>query len=147
MSFFMQMAEEIQKPLEIGRPTSDVDLVTISIQCPHCREFGSFEVMARTVLVFHRSGEKTATGIEYIASVRVCPNATCKGLIFAITDGVGVLFTSYAMKLTDVQGSGGAKRHVAFRPSANPSRSVEFPDGLMPWESALPTDRRLRRRF
>jgi hypothetical protein len=145
MSFFMQMAEEIQKPLEIGRLTSDVDLVTISIQCPHCRELGLFEVMARTVLVFHRSGEKAATGIEYIASVRVCPNVTCKGLIFAITDGVGVLCTCYAMKLTDVHGSSGAKRHVAFRPSANPARSVEYLGGLIPCESAFPGDRRFRR--
>ena len=47
--------------------------------------------MDRTVLVFHRSGEKAATGIEYIASVRVCPNVSCKGLIFAITDGVAIL--------------------------------------------------------
>lgn len=146
MSSFMQMAEEIEKPLEIGRLKSDANLATISIQCPHCREFGFFEVMDRTVLVFHRSGEKAATGIEYIASVRVCPNVSCKGLIFAITDGVGILRTCYAMKLADVQGSSGAKRHVAFRPSANPSRSVEYPGGLIPCESVLPADRRLRRR-
>jgi len=129
MSFFKQVAEEIEEPLEIGRLSSDAGPAMISIQCPHCREFGSFEVMDRTILTFHRSNKKAAGEIEYIASIRVCPNITCKGLIFTITDGAGVLCTCYTMKLVDVRGASGARRDgasrtLAFQPSANSMRSV-----------------------
>jgi hypothetical protein len=129
MAFFKHVAEEIEQPLEIGRLSSDAGPAMISIQCPHCGEVGSFEFMDRTILTFHRSGKKAAGGIEYIASIRVCPNVTCKGLIFTITDGAGVLCTCYTMKLVDARGAsgarrGGASRTLAYRPSANSIRSV-----------------------
>ena len=110
MSSFKSLAEEIEKPFEIGRLSSDADLATISIRCPHCKQFGAFDVMDQTILTFQRSGKEGASGIEYIASIRICPNIKCRGPLFAITDGVGALCTYYKMKLANVRGSSGAKR-------------------------------------
>lgn len=127
MAFFKQVGEEIEKPLEIGRLSSDPDLAMISIQCPHCKEVGSFKPLDGTVLTFRRSDKNVSNRIEYIASIRVCPNIPCKGLIFAITDGVGTPCTCYTMKRALVRSSSGARsggplRTLAFDPPANPPR-------------------------
>ena len=150
---------ELGKPFHVDSSSSDANLAAISIQCLHCRKFGSFDVMDQTVLLqsqqqfkemqmqmqadrpamnVYRSGKKGPNGIEYIVSIRICPNINCRGLVFMITDGVGALYTCYRMKLADPRGSSGsasdaallwstfdaiAARSVATRPS--PSRRRE----------------------
>jgi hypothetical protein len=68
---------------------------TVSIRCPHCREIGSFNALGGHVWQF---GKKATTNIaqthfvaDYFASVRVCPNDKCRGLVFAIESKEGVV--------------------------------------------------------
>ena len=154
---------ELGKPFHVDSSSSDANLAAISIQCLHCRKFGSFDVMDQTVLLqsqqqfkemqmqadrlamnVYRSGKKVPNGIEYIISIRICPNINCRGLVFMITDGVGALYTCYRMKLADPRGSSGAAsdaallwstfdtvaaRSVATRPSPSRRRREQRPQG------------------
>jgi hypothetical protein len=57
----------------------------VSIRCPHCRELGSFNVVGHSYQ-FHKRG-RVGTNIvvvPHFASMRVCPNMKCIGLIFTI---------------------------------------------------------------
>jgi hypothetical protein len=62
------------------------NLSAISVRCPHCRELGSFGVVGNAAITFQKSGSHGPNRVElpYFASIRVCPNVKCNGLIFAI---------------------------------------------------------------
>jgi hypothetical protein len=77
-----------------GGLAQDTPMTAISVRCPHCRELGSFNVIG-IAKAFHKTGktvphQNMAQRILY-ASMRICPNVKCKGLIFAIEDGNVVL--------------------------------------------------------
>jgi hypothetical protein len=57
-----------------------------SIRCPHCRELGSFEALGSKGWTFTKSGVvgPNRVGMLFFASLRICPNMACKGLIFTI---------------------------------------------------------------
>jgi hypothetical protein len=67
-----------------GDVISDVKSAAVSVRCPHCRELGSFNSL--TGIQFAKNG---AIGPHrqvhaYIATIRICPNQKCKGIIFII---------------------------------------------------------------
>jgi hypothetical protein len=67
----------------------DVNLSPLSIRCPHCRELGSFDVVRAKAVGFQKRGNigTTPAAEIYSASVRICPNVKCFGLVFAIQRG------------------------------------------------------------
>ena len=66
---------------------------SVSIRCPHCRELGSFNIMNQAI-AFTKQGRfgGNPTAQQYFASIRICPNVKCWGLVFVIerSDGKAV---------------------------------------------------------
>ena len=65
---------------------NDANTAAISIRCPHCRELGSFDVVRNKAIVFHKSIAPNGV-LQFIASIRICPNTKCRGLVFTIEYG------------------------------------------------------------
>jgi Domain of unknown function (DUF4145) len=67
-------------------------LQPVSVRCPHCRELGSFNVMNQAIC-FNKRGMigPNPVGQQYYASIRVCPNAKCRGLVFVIEGPDGLV--------------------------------------------------------
>ncbi len=57
----------------------------VSVRCPHCRELGSFNVLNHAIQ-FRKRGKQGPNPVvhDYFASIRVCPNIKCFGLVFVI---------------------------------------------------------------
>ncbi|PWB88542.1 hypothetical protein C5688_20385 [Methylocystis sp. MitZ-2018] len=57
----------------------------VSIRCPHCRQLGSFQVLG-SPLSFIKKGKQNniECHTNALASMRICPNAKCRGLVFLI---------------------------------------------------------------
>ena len=68
---------------------SDAGLSAISVRCPHCRELGSFDVVRAKAFEFRKSGKSGGNHAvaAFFASIRICPNTKCKGLVFVIQQG------------------------------------------------------------
>jgi hypothetical protein len=64
----------------------------VSVRCPHCRELGSFNVVNQAI-AFTKRGRlgPNPHGQQYFASIRVCPNIKCFGLVFVIETGNGIV--------------------------------------------------------
>jgi hypothetical protein len=64
------------------------NLSPVSVRCPHCRQLGSFAVAAQNVAVSYNKagilGPNRSVVQQMYASVRICPNTSCRGLIFVI---------------------------------------------------------------
>jgi hypothetical protein len=75
-----------------GGITQDVPLAAISVRCPHCRELGSFNTLgpAKTYSKGGHVGPNPVVA-TYYATIRICPNVKCKGLIFVIEDAHGAV--------------------------------------------------------
>lgn len=58
----------------------------LSIRCPHCRKLGSFEVVAGTNhgIQYQKKQTSNLNPISLTATLRVCPNIKCKGIVLAI---------------------------------------------------------------
>lgn len=57
----------------------------VSIRCPHCRELGSFNVVNQAVS-FTKRGKQGPNYVvhQWFASIRICPNIKCFGLVLVI---------------------------------------------------------------
>jgi hypothetical protein len=74
-----------------GGLSADIARNAVSIRCPHCRELGSFNSLGGAKA--YQKGGKFGpnTGVQaYFASIRTCPNMSCKGLVFVIEGPEGV---------------------------------------------------------
>lgn len=62
----------------------------VSVRCPHCRELGSFNVVNQAIS-FKKRGKIATTSVDqhYFASIRICPNIKCFGLVFIIESSEG----------------------------------------------------------
>ena len=94
---------ENPNPYQIDGPISEKDgVVAIPIRCPHCRIMGSF------TSVLHNSGSITYAkmlsgkerGCVFSATIRICPNPDCHGLISTIEQG-GEPFKTHPPELID----------------------------------------------
>lgn len=77
-----------------GAQLSSANCPAVSIRCPHCRQLGSFNSI-QAVSFRRQVRSKANVGalatVGFIASIRICPNQTCAGLVFVIQDDRGVL--------------------------------------------------------
>jgi hypothetical protein len=62
---------------------------TVSIMCPHCRQLGSFGKAVNNYLTYSKRTENN-TLAAFSASIRICPNTNCNGLVFVILEGGAV---------------------------------------------------------
>ncbi|GAA0018538.1 DUF4145 domain-containing protein [Bradyrhizobium diazoefficiens] len=64
----------------------------VSIRCPHCRELGSFAAIGNA-RSYQKSGHtgQTLTSAIYYASIRLCPNVACKGMVFVLEGPAGIV--------------------------------------------------------
>jgi hypothetical protein len=72
--------------------SQEVGRNAISIRCPHCRELGSF-IPVGNAKSYAKRGKfgPNATTSTYYASIRICPNVKCRGLVFIIEDDNGAV--------------------------------------------------------
>jgi hypothetical protein len=57
----------------------------VSIRCPHCRELGTFNVLNQAIAFTKRGKVGPSQAVhQYFASIRICPNTKCFGLVFVI---------------------------------------------------------------
>ena len=78
---------------QINNIVNDANLPAISIRCPHCRELGSFDVVRAKAFQFSKTGSDGPNRYpqNYFATIRICPNIQCKGLVFVIeANGVAI---------------------------------------------------------
>jgi hypothetical protein len=60
----------------------------VSIRCPHCRELGSFNVVNQAIGFNKRGRQGPNQAVQqYSASIRICPNIKCFGMVFVIESG------------------------------------------------------------
>lgn len=57
---------------------------TISLRCPHCQQLGSFGTATNRGIAYNKRNTNQSVS-HYIATIRICPNPNCKGLLFVIT--------------------------------------------------------------
>lgn len=76
------------KDQNVLKPDTPVSLAQtsispISIRCPHCRQIGSFQVVAQqSGLVYAKSTSESKQAF-LLATLRVCPNKQCRGIVMA----------------------------------------------------------------
>jgi hypothetical protein len=89
---------------EVGRPP-------VSIRCPHCRELGSFNTLghAKGYSKYGKIGPNVQAA-GYFASIRICPNLKCRGLVLVIEDAAGVTLEIEPPQLLDFNPDGLAPR-------------------------------------
>jgi uncharacterized protein DUF4145 len=78
---------------QINNIVNDANPPAMSIRCPHCRELGSFDVIRAKSILFSKIGSDGPNRHpqNYLASIRICPNIQCKGLVFVIeVNGVAI---------------------------------------------------------
>lgn len=68
---------------------------TISLRCPHCSHVGSFAV-ASSGLNYSKyfKGVSRTRGVGVLAFLRVCPNTSCRGIVFVATAGEQIISSS-----------------------------------------------------
>ncbi len=67
---------------------SNANQKPVSIRCPHCRELGSFDVAHTPTQFAYRKAISSPPGTAvFFASIRICPNDKCRGLVFVIQCG------------------------------------------------------------
>ena len=69
--------DSIPKPLD--------DNGTLSFRCPHCMHIGAFNSLGNIKYTFNKI--RSQVPYTYFASIRVCPNNYCEGLIFVVVGG------------------------------------------------------------
>jgi len=75
---------------QVERDLANTQRLPVSIRCPHCRHLGSFHV-ARELAISFAKAATNGSVVPLYASVRICPNLDCVGLVFVIEDHLGVL--------------------------------------------------------
>jgi hypothetical protein len=65
----------------------------VSMRCPHCRELGSFQVRAPQAVLLYVKNQKEGKGppAKFVASLRVCPNILCHGIVLVVQNTGDVL--------------------------------------------------------
>lgn len=78
--------------------------VPASIRCPHCMQIGMFQNAVHRAMNYqkavhpHANPQQRMVG-QYTATLRVCPNQECKGLILAVQMGASILKVLPTQKL------------------------------------------------
>lgn len=90
-----------------GGISQEIARNAVSIRCPHCRELGSFNLVGNAKSYFKqgRVGSNAVQG-TYYASMRLCPNVKCKGLVFVIEDATGMVAEIEPPQLLDFNPDG-----------------------------------------
>lgn len=90
-----------------GGMTQETGRQAVSIRCPHCRELGGFSALgaAKGYSKIARVGQQLQS-IGYFASIRICPNTKCKGLVLVIEDGNNVAVAIEPPQLLDFNPEG-----------------------------------------
>jgi hypothetical protein len=90
-----------------GGISQEIARNAVSIRCPHCRELGSFNLAgnAKSFLKLGKYGPNAVT-MTYYAGTRLCPNVKCKGLVFVIEDGNGMVAEIEPPQLLDFNPDG-----------------------------------------
>lgn len=72
--------------------SQEVPRNAVSIRCPHCRELGSFNTVGNAKSYTKKGNYgPNLTSQAYYASIRICPNVKCRGLVLVIEDGNGTV--------------------------------------------------------
>ncbi|MEJ0061986.1 MAG: DUF4145 domain-containing protein [Alphaproteobacteria bacterium] len=66
-----------------GVAGQEVSSSAISIRCPHCRELGSFAKMTQAGFSYLKKTTQ-AVSVPFAATIRICPNQICRGLVLVI---------------------------------------------------------------
>lgn len=66
--------------------TSHAQAGPVSIRCPHCRKLGVMNVESNAALAYTKE-HVDGGSLSLTASIRMCPNTKCKGLIFVVAVG------------------------------------------------------------
>lgn len=61
----------------------------VSICCPHCQRFGTFPTLSQGIRVTDKNAQGNTTYRDTF--IRSCPNTSCKGLIFTVSENKHVL--------------------------------------------------------
>lgn len=75
----------------------------VSVTCPHCRHVGSFDVApnANSAVSYTKIVASPPGITPFFASVRICPNRSCHGLVFVIEDYQGAVVEVRPSELLD----------------------------------------------
>ena len=83
-------------------PINQANTTRISIRCPHCRQLGTFGIAREGMAIAYPKREKGLNSQRImIASVRVCPNPSCAGLVFVIEESGGSVLEIRPPELLD----------------------------------------------
>ncbi len=65
------------------------NLVVIPIRCPHCRTMGSFKSVLQdsSSITYQKRSIRPGIFVSFYATIRICPNPDCKGLVSTIEQG------------------------------------------------------------
>jgi hypothetical protein len=97
-----------KNPFQANGNFVDASKLAVTIRCPHCRQLGSFNSLR--AIGFNKSGRVGPNRVTqiYAATIRLCPNMACQGLVFTIE-------SSFDGKIVEIE----------------PSQLLDFnPDGL-----------------
>ena len=67
--------------------TSREHLQPISVRCPHCSHQGMFRAVTSGVQYHKQVVAKNPTISTVNATIRICPNEQCNGIVFSVLDG------------------------------------------------------------
>lgn len=74
---------------------------TVSIPCHHCRHLDQFAMVGQGVSYQKLPNAPTRPVKEYRASLRICPNPTCQGIVAVLQEGKGRILTVMPPELID----------------------------------------------
>jgi hypothetical protein len=75
----------------------------VSVRCPHCRQIGTFAAFGAQGIGFAKSGTQGQKRgvVHFDASIRMCPNSACKGIVFVVADSSGTIVEIEPPELLD----------------------------------------------
>lgn len=56
--------------------------LTVNFRCPHCLNNGAFQAVSQGYQYFKRVGDNSGKKLQ--AVIRLCPNQSCKGIVFTL---------------------------------------------------------------
>lgn len=60
----------------------------LTIRCPHCMNLGTFPSLGARLWSYTKKAKNG--GYAYFASIRICPNESCSGIILSVTGGTKI---------------------------------------------------------
>lgn len=82
------------------------DRVPLSMRCPHCRMMGQFQTPNGVTTFYYEEFSRAGAGasirneMKMKAAVRICPNSSCRGIVFSISQQE-IVFASFPPLLLD----------------------------------------------